>query len=77
MGFYSGVVWRPFSSRFSQLLGRMKTHKTLFDQEMHLDDQRELTTHLTALQQYLKESDARAEKDKRKEQAQEEEKAGK
>jgi hypothetical protein len=55
----------------------MKTHKTLFDQEMRLDDQRELTTHLTSFQQYLKESDARTEKDKRKEQAQEEEKAGK
>lgn len=70
------TVWKPFDSRFSQLLERMRRHQDLFDQEMRLYDREILTQHFQDFQQYLQESDKVASRDLEKERAEVKQLAG-
>ena len=38
----TGSFWKPFDARFSDLVDKMKTHQSLFEKELYIEDQEEL-----------------------------------
>lgn len=60
LAFVIGSFSKPFDSRFSELMKKMKTHQHLFESELYVEDQEELLYQFREFEKDIGQDDQRS-----------------